>query len=64
MQEFVIRTIDDEDAVCGNCNNNDIGDDFCINKCGPKHGWGGYERTEILEEIVLQFWRRDINEIY
>lgn len=49
MKELITHTADNEEPVCMNCDNNDIGDDFCINKCGAKHGWGGYERTETIE---------------
>lgn len=49
MEKLVTRTADDETPICSRCDNNDIGDEFCLSKCGAKHGWGGYERAEFIE---------------
>ena len=39
MDGLILHTADDEEPICRECDNNDIGEDFCANKCGAKHGW-------------------------
>ena len=43
---ITIYTADDEDPRCGRCDNVcDGNDELCVERCGAKHGWGGYNRT-------------------
>lgn len=44
-----IYTADDEMPDCGRCDYI-TGDFDCCGRCGPEHGWGGYERTETEDD--------------
>lgn len=48
IRNRVIYTADDEEPDCGVCDNQD-----CYGRCkncGPKFGWGYYEREEEREQ--------------
>ena len=50
MNEKVVYTADDEEPDCGRCDNCDLDSEyFCVNSCGPEHGWYGYQRAELEE---------------
>lgn len=51
MNKKVVYTADDEEPDCGCCDNCDLDSEyFCVNSCGPEHGWYGYERTEYIDD--------------
>ena len=37
---------DEEEPMCGRCDHVDDPITFCERKCGHKHKWNGYSRTE------------------
>lgn len=49
IEELKIYTADDEMPDCGRCDYI-TGDFDCCGRCGPEHGWGGYERTETEDD--------------
>lgn len=50
MNEKIVYTADDEEPDCMRCNHIFDSDKWCMEHCGGANGWGGYERTEYLEE--------------
>ena len=52
MGKVIVYDADMEMPVCIHCDN--FGDEHfnCGKSCGPEHGWYGYRRTEIIEEVV------------
>lgn len=46
----VIYTADDEEPDCNRCCHCDCDEIICTDRCGPDHGWFGYERIEYEEE--------------
>lgn len=51
MNEKIVYTADDEEPDCGRCDNCDLDSEyFCVNSCGPEHGWYGYQRTEYIDD--------------
>lgn len=50
MSNLRIYTADDEEPDCNRCDHCDSDDYLCVRRCGPEHGWNGYERIEYEEE--------------
>lgn len=46
----VIYTADDEEPDCNQCCHCNDSYCLCSKRCGPEHGWNGYERIEYEEE--------------
>ena len=45
-----IYTADDEEPKCERCENICEPIDYCVERCGPEHGWNLYSREVIEEE--------------
>lgn len=56
-------TAEDEMPDCGECDH--ICDAFdCRKLCGPKHGWAGYRRTEVIRQDtvpVIRINKKEVN---
>ena len=51
MENKRIYTADEEEPDCGRCDNCDLDSEyFCVNSCGPEHGWYGYEGTKYIDD--------------
>lgn len=50
MAEIIEYTADDEEPKCGECDNVQMPDKWCVENCGANNGWNGYRRTEIVKE--------------
>lgn len=49
-ENITIYTADDEEPNCGRCDNICAAYEFCVERCGAAHSWGGYTRTVIEAE--------------
>ena len=60
----IIYTADDEEPDCARCDHVCDSDNLCMAYGGPEHGWARYERTELVNCIMLELILRKYSQKY